>query len=175
MTPRSVPPAAYLLLQPQPHTPDGRGGGLLQRSDIFVLRAIADTWPERPIYFSRTTADYAYRLGLGEHLVSQGLARKLVPTVPRSSGEALLVPGGGWFDLDRSVALWNEVFQGPDAIVDLGHWVDRPSITVPYAYLFAGAELSEALRLQHRAEESAEVLERVNALARAVGLEPIVR
>lgn len=163
-----------ITIDPEDLAPDGRGGGLLQRSDLFVLRAIADTWPERPVYFSRTTADYAYRLGLGDHLVSQGLARKLVPAVPSSSG-AVLVPGGGWFDLDRSAQLWEETFRGPAAIRRLGRWVDRPSLTVPYAYLFAGAELSEALRLRGRVEESAAVLDSVNALARAVGVEGMAR
>lgn len=31
------------------------GSGILERKDIAVLRMIADSWPQRPIYFSRTT------------------------------------------------------------------------------------------------------------------------
>jgi hypothetical protein len=150
---------------------DGRGGGLLQRSDIVVLRAIADTWPERPIYFSRTTADYAYRLGLGEHLLSQGLARKLVPAPPQSSGDAVLMPGSGWLDLARSASLWNEVFRGPSAIMRLGQWVDQPSLTIPYAYLLAGAELADAHRLRGQTEEAAAVVDSLGLIARAARLE----
>ena len=30
------------------------------------LRMIADSWPDRPIYISRTTGNYAEQLGLGE-------------------------------------------------------------------------------------------------------------
>jgi hypothetical protein len=150
---------------------DGRGGGLLQRSDIVVLRAIADTWPERPVFFSRTTADYAYRLGLGEHLVSHGLARKLVSAPPQPSDDTVLIPGSGWFDVARSDALWNEDFRGPSAIVRLGRWVDQPSLTIPYAYLLAGAELADAHRLRGEPEEAAGVLDSVGRIARAARLE----
>jgi hypothetical protein len=166
--------ALTATIDPRNLPPDGRGGGFLQRSDIVVLRAIADTWPERPVYFSRTTADYAYRLGFGGHLLSQGLARKLV-SAPGEETDWVFVPGSGWFDLQRSGTLWHDVFEGPSAIVCQGDWVDRPSINIPYAYLFAGAELSEAYRLHSRPREAAAVLESIDTLARTVGVDPLLR
>jgi hypothetical protein len=51
--------------------------GLLQRADLFVLRMIQDAWPQRPIYFARTSGGYARSLGLGENVLTQGLASKL--------------------------------------------------------------------------------------------------
>ena len=54
----------------------------LTRADIFVLRMIKDN-TGRPIYFSRTSGGYgSQELGLGPYLITQGLARKLVPEEP---------------------------------------------------------------------------------------------
>lgn len=159
--------------------PQVSGGGLRQRSDLVVLRMIADTWPDRPIHFSRTTADYAYRLGFGEYLLSHGLTRKLVLSPSTLAPGHALIAGSGWFDLERSLRLWKETFRGPRAIVRLGQWVDRPSLSVPYAYLSAGLELAEALRSSGRLAEAASVLDTVRAVAASVGLkaalEPILQ
>ena len=38
-------------------------------NDIAVLRMIADSWPQRPIYFSRTTGNYPQSLGLARNSV----------------------------------------------------------------------------------------------------------
>src|SRR5438309_2227715 len=97
-----------------PRTADG--SGVLERKDIAVLRMIADSWPQRPIYFSRTTGNYAQSLGLSEYTLSQGLARKLFlpPAIP--SRDIVELPGSGWFDLPRSRALFMDVFRGPRAI-----------------------------------------------------------
>ena len=55
---------------------------VLQRADIFVLRMIADSFGERPIYLSRTSAGYGAELGIGSYLLTQGLATKLfIPPV----------------------------------------------------------------------------------------------
>lgn len=56
--------------------PQSRDGGILERADLLLLRMIADSWPERPVYISRTAGAYGEMLGLGNHLLSQGLARK---------------------------------------------------------------------------------------------------
>ena len=73
---------------------------VLQRADIFVLKIIAESFNERPIYFSRTSAGYGNELGLGSYLLTQGLATKVFipPAVP--GRDTLLVPGAGWIDLE---------------------------------------------------------------------------
>src|SRR5215210_2005356 len=58
-------------------------GGVLERADIFVLRMIMDN-NERPIYFSRTSGSYGQSLGLRDYLLTQGLARKLLPETPKA-------------------------------------------------------------------------------------------
>jgi len=144
-----------------------QGGGLLERADLLLLRMIADSWPERPIYISRTTGSYGQQLGLGPHLVSQGLARKLVLAPDSSGGGLTMVEGSGWFDLARSRELWRG-FGGPDAFVAFGQWVDRPSLSTVYAYLLAGFELSEVARFRGDSASAREVRATVERVARAV-------
>jgi hypothetical protein len=93
----------------------------LTRADIFVLRMIKDN-TGRAIYFSRTSGGYgSQELGLGPYLVTQGLARKLVPDVPRAgSRDTMLVPGEGFVDVPRSMTLWDSVFQAPKSIIKKG-------------------------------------------------------
>jgi hypothetical protein len=144
------------------------GSGILERKDIAVLRMIADSWPQRPIYFSRTTGSYAQSLGLDRYVLSQGLASKLFlpPTTP--SRDTVAVRGSGWFDLPRSRALFMDVFQGPRAIEKLGRWVDRPSVGIPLSYIFAGEELAAVLRSQGQNVSAAAVLDTGSRIAHAV-------
>ncbi len=119
--------------------PQAQGAGILERADLLVLRMIADVWPERPVYISRTAGGYANMLGLGSNTLSQGLARKVVPA-PVASRDTVYVAGSGWLDVSRSMELWRG-FAGPQAIVKRGAWIDRPSATIPFSYLLAGGEL----------------------------------
>jgi hypothetical protein len=109
-------------------------GGFLERADLLVLRMIADTWPQRPVYISRTAGAYGDMPGLGNNLLSQGLARKVVST-PSASRDTVYVPGSGWIDIQRTRALWRD-FVGPPAIVKRNDWIDRPSVSIAYSYLF---------------------------------------
>ena len=149
---------------------------MVTRGGKFVTRTRKLTAPKRnieprsPLSVDRRIVGDALDVNLAAHREPGGELGPVALLV-----EDVLVPGGGWLDLTRSAALWNEVFEGPSAIRDVGMWVDRPSINVPYAYLFAGAELSEALRLRGRPADSVKVLDSVNALARAVGVEGLSR
>ena len=155
-------------IAPQNLAQTADGSGVLERKDIAVLRMIADTWPQRPIYFSRTTGNYAQSLGLGGFTLSQGLASKLFlpPTTP--SRDTVNVRGSGWFDLPRSQALFMDVFQGPRAIVKHGDWVDRPSVGIPLAYVFAAEELAAVLRLEGESGSASNVLDTAARIAHAV-------
>lgn len=115
---------------------------ILERADMLVLRMIADGWPERPVFISRTTGPYPSRLGLDNHTVAQGLARKVVLDPAAVAGSVHLM-GSGWLDVPRSQKLW-DAFQGPQAVIAHGSWVDVPSISTVYAYLVAGTEIGQA-------------------------------
>jgi len=155
-------------IDPRRLPPDGAGGGVLMRADIVVLRMIADSWPERPIYISRTTGNYSEQLGLSEHLLSQGLARKLVLPGAAAAAGAVYVEGSGWFDAERSKALWTDVFRGAAAVVKRGDWIDRPSVSIPFSYIIAGSELGEVLQARGDSSAAAKVLGTVREMARAV-------
>ncbi len=136
------------------------------RQDLVVLYLIRDAWPARPMYISRTSGGYGQELGLNNNLLSQGLARKLVPTTPKSGRDTLLVQGEGYVDLARSVALWNS-FEGPQALIKRGDWVDMPSVGIPNLYTLTGLMLSEALERTGRAQEGQQIYTTAERVAAA--------
>jgi hypothetical protein len=109
--------------------------GVLQRADIFVLRMISDAFKERPIYLSRTSAGYGNELGLGNYLLTQGLATKIFIPPTTQGKDTVLVSGAGWVDVKRTKTLWDSVFTGQKSIATRNDWVDRPSVGIPYLYL----------------------------------------
>src|SRR5688500_5924841 len=185
MTPQeadSVPPYMFIrqpmslktgnlnvIIAPQRLPQDGQGNGILQRADIFVLKMVSDSWPGRPIYFSRTSGGYARDLGFGNYTLTQGLAAKVFVPPPQSSPDTLLVQGDGWMDVARTAALWTDVFKAPDALIRRGDWIDQPSIGIPYLYIATGVELAEALREQDP-REAKKVLDQTRSVANAMRL-----
>jgi hypothetical protein len=149
--------------------------GVLQRADVFVLRMIQDGFPGRPIYFSRTSGSYARSLGLGDHTITQGLADKLFipsPDLGKSArSDTVYMQGEGWFDLPRTKALWNDVFKAPDALIRKGHWIDRPSVGIPYLYVATGLGLSEVLRIHGDEAGAQAVKNKAMRVASAVRLD----
>src|SRR5581483_7142111 len=99
-------PEYYQLAQPMVFEKDGIHAtidprkleyGVLQRSDLFVLRMIQDAWPERPIYFARSSGSYARSLGMGDYTLTQGLASKLIlPPAANTAKDTVYVQGDGW-------------------------------------------------------------------------------
>src|SRR5512143_116531 len=149
--------------------------GVLQRADLFVLRMIQDSWPQRPIYFARTSGSYARSLGLGDNVLTQGLASKVFIPSKTGSKDTLFVQGDGWFDVPRSDSLWNHVFLGPQSVLNTGDWIDRPSVGIPYLYVATGMELAEALKQQGRIPEAQAVFNTSKRVATAVRLDELVR
>ena len=173
-------PLAIELPQPQlfkkgdiAATIDGKNlqHGFLERADIFVLRMIQDAFPQRPIYFARTSAGYGESLGLGPYLLTQGLARKLLPHMITASRDTVNIPGQGFLDVARTKTLWTDVFEGQKAILKKGHWVDRPSVGIPYLYVSTGLILAEGLST-NPAERTAvtQVLDTTRRLAQVTRL-----
>lgn len=151
--------------------PQAMDGGYLERADLIVLRILADTWPDRPLYISRSAGNYAARLGLGANTLAQGLARKVV-LEPQVSADTAFIPGSGWIDVRRTAALW-QAFEAPAAIVQRNDWVDGASIGVPYLYLATGMELHDAL-LANRDASADTVAAAVRAMAQALRFDLLV-
>ena len=148
--------------------------GYLEKADILVLRMIKDN-TGRPIYFSRTTGDYAHQLGLGPYLLTQGLARKLLPNVPTAGRDTVLAQGEGFVDVPRSVALWTDVFTGQQALIARNDWPDRASLNIPVLYAATGALLGGLLNSDGRpalAKEIIDTSERIVAAARMTDIFP---
>jgi hypothetical protein len=144
--------------------------GVLQRADIFVLRMIADSFGERPIYLSRTSAGYGNELGIGSYLLTQGLATKLFIPPVAPNKDTLLVSGAGWVDVGRTKVLWDSVFVGYRSLATRHDWVDRPSVGIPYLYVATGLMLSEVLQATGDSMSAAKVLSDAKRVAQAVKL-----
>src|SRR5512146_2418489 len=149
--------------------------GVLQRADALVLRMIQDAWTERPIYFARSAAGYPRALGLEHYVLLQGLASKLFVPPTAASKDTVFVQGEGWLDVPRSKALWNEVFTGYRSVVSEGHWIDRTSASMPALYIFAGAELADALRVKGDVAGANAIFNTTRQVASAVRLDDLAR
>jgi hypothetical protein len=139
----------------------------LYRADLLVLYMIRDAYPERPMYFSRTSGGYAQELGLQGYVLTQGLARKLTPRPITPGRDTVIIPGEGFVDLPRSTQLWINVFEGPKALEKRGDWVDQPSVGIPDLYTITGIMLSEALQRAGQPGIAQQVLQGAEGVARA--------
>jgi hypothetical protein len=139
----------------------------LYRADLLVLYMIRDAWPERPLYLSRTAGGYGQDLGIAQNLLTQGLAKKLVPTEPVPGRDTVVVPGEGFVDLKRSTALWNTVFTAPKSLVRRGDWVDTPSVGIPDLYTITALVLAEGMQRSGRPAEAGQFMKDAQAVAAA--------
>ncbi len=115
----------------------------LSRADIFVLKMIQDA-RGRSMYFSRTSGGYPFELGLGNYVLTQGLARKLLSDSIVGGRDTVKVQGEGWVDVPRMKALAS-AFKSPVALERKNKWVDRASVGIPYLYVSTNYVLAEAL------------------------------
>jgi hypothetical protein len=162
-----------VTLDPRTMAQDGNGNGILQRADVFVLRMIADSWPGRPVYFSRTSGGYARELGFSNNVLTQGLASKVFIPPPAPTKDTVYVQGDGWFDVPRTKNLWTTVFKAPNSLIRRGDWIDQPSVGIPYLYVATGLELAEMLRDQDPLA-ARNILTQTRAIASAVRLDAAV-
>jgi len=127
--------------------------GVPLRADILVLQMLKDNLGVRPFYVSRTTAGYAQALGLESYALAQGLVTKVSPTALQAGRDTIAVPGVGFLDTPRSVALWRQ-YGGPTAIMRRGDWVDRPSAGIPALYTSTALVIAQAMEAQGRIAEA---------------------
>ena len=146
----------------------------LERADLFVLYMIRDAFPERPVFFSRTTGGYVEEMGFTPFTVITGLARKLLPAQATAGDSIVMIQGAGAFDVATTRALWDSTFRAPRSISKRELWVDRPSAGIPYLYIRTGLELSAALDRDGRAQDAAKIRAQVASIARATQLEDLL-
>ena len=139
--------------------------GYLVRDELVMLRLIRDAFPERPIYLS-TGGGGHLSVALQPYLLSQGFVQKLVDHPITETPETPRVMGLN-VDLERTKALWNDVYHAPETLVKEGDWIDRASVGIPYTYAFTGAVLSEALRAKGDAAGAETVMNRVRGIVKA--------
>lgn len=135
------------LRQPATYQKDSIIGTIQPRviplAETLVLQMLFDN-DVRALHFSRTSADLAESLGLGNYVVMQGHVRKVVPRPVRPSATVIPVAGEGYVDVLRSKQLWAE-FKGPAALIARGDWVDAPSRGIPYLVISTGIATAEAM------------------------------
>ncbi|HKR09373.1 MAG TPA: DUF2723 domain-containing protein [Gemmatimonadaceae bacterium] len=146
----------------------------LERADLFVLYMIRDAFPDRPVFFARTTGGYVEEMGFTPYTIVTGLARKLLPAAPTLNDSISVVQGAGPLDLATTRALWDNAFAAPRSIAKRDLWVDRPSAGIPYLYIRTGMELSAALDRRGDTQEVAKIRSQISNIARATQLEDLL-
>jgi len=145
---------------------------VLARADILVLRMLLDN-DDRAIHFSRTSGGLAEQLGLGDYSVMQGHTRKVVTAPVVESSNIVRIPGEGYVDVERSIALWKEM-RTPESLIKKGDWVDAPSKGIPFLIVSTGVATAEALMRTGRQAEANAVLDRSRDVATAMRFGSIV-
>jgi len=145
---------------------------VLQRADILVLRMILDN-DTRAIHFSRTAGNLPQQLGLGDYVVMQGHTRKLRPRRIQPTDGFVQVPGEGWVDVQRSVALWRE-FKAPASLANRTPWTDMPSIGIPGLVVNTGIITGEALQRSGNVVAADSIFRSVRAVAETMGFRELL-
>ena len=140
---------------------------VLTRADIVVLQMMKDNCGERPIYLSRTAGSYGRELGVDAYLLTQGLARRLVTNIPTSGRDTLLVPGEGFVDVQRTKALWQDVFRAKASFMKKDGWVDKPSVGIPALYVQTGFMVYDMLQTVGERQGAAKALQEAKDVAKA--------
>ncbi len=119
----------------------------ITRSDLAALFLIRDNIGKRPVYFSWSDGSYPTTLGLDPYLVSQGMVRKLMPTIVKAGGAIHSSEILGMVDVDRTRALLFGTYH-PEAAArsrPFG-WVDPPSASILQLYGIAYGGFAPTLR-----------------------------
>jgi len=153
--------------------PKNLAHGVLERADVFVLHLVIDN-PDRPVYLSATSGSYGIQMGISTYLLSQGLARKVLTDPIQATKDTLNLPGEGWIDVPRSLALWKE-FTAPKSLIQRGDWVDQPSVNIPALYVMSGYFLAEGLIRAGDRPQGDSVLHTATQIASAAHLDQLFR
>jgi hypothetical protein len=84
------------------------------------------------------------------------------------------LPGAGWLDLQRSVALWRD-YTATKSLIRRGDWVDPPSENIPALYVMTGYFLSQGLIRDNQRALGDSVLRTTTQVAAAAHLDNLFR
>ncbi|MEP6591950.1 MAG: hypothetical protein ABJC19_12285, partial [Gemmatimonadota bacterium] len=119
----------------------------ITRSDLAALFLIRDNIGKRPIYFSWSDGPFPTTLGLDPYLVSQGMVRKLMPTIVKPGGAIHSSEYLGMVDVERTKALLFGTYH-PEAAArsrPFG-WIDPSSASILQLYGIAYGGFAPTLR-----------------------------
>ena len=146
------------------------GTAYLERTDVLVLRMIADSAPDRAVYVSRGAGSYGAQLGLRPYIVMQGLVNRIGYEVGKAGRDTVAVSGVGLVDLKRTLALWDD-YKVPGAIIKRRLWTDPASISLPLMYANTGQILAVGLHTRGDTVEAEKIFARAQAIGAALGLD----
>ena len=131
-------------------------GMVLDRSHQLALTIIRDSIGDRPIYFS-ARGGMLSELGLERWGVRHGLTTKLeMRGLDELPSEGLVRGsdpyGGVWFDLDRSLGLYQDVYRFR-SLRDRAVWADRSTLNIPLQYYVLALQLADAAEVDGRSPE----------------------
>ena len=142
------------------------GNKVAMRSDLVTALLIHDNIGKRPIYFAASAGGYPDQtLGLGGHLLTQGMVRKVMVDSITTGGEISDSEYLGPVDMARTKALMFGVYNVATATRERpGGWYDPPSADMLETYLRLYGAFAPVL-LQHgdsvHAAESMLIAEKV--------------
>lgn len=139
-------------------------GMRLPRAHLLALAVIRDSIEERPIYFA-TTSGLMTELGLANHGVRHGLATKLWTGAPgEEASHERVAPqlGGAWIDVERSVALVDEVYTYR-GLRDRDLWPDRSTLNIPWQFYLLHLQLADAMLRRGQEDLAQRLVEDANA------------
>ena len=111
--------------------------GYATRSDLVTALLIHDNIGKRPIFFAISTALFPEEnLGLGGHMLTQGMVRKVMADSVKVGGEISDSQYMGMVDMARTKALLFEVYHRDTVTRERpGGWYDPPSADMLGIYL----------------------------------------
>lgn len=119
----------------------------ITRSDLATLFLIRDNIGKRPIFFSWSDGPYPTSLGLDPYLLSQGMVRKLMPTVVKPGGSIHSSEYLGMVDVVRTRALLFGTYHAEAAARSRPFgWVDAPSASILQLYGISYGGFAPTLR-----------------------------
>lgn len=135
-------------------------GSYLTRGELITLLLLSENWGERPFYFAATT-DMSSSLGLDGWTVKEGLAHRFLLEPPGTLPGVVRVSqalGADWLDLNRSLALAQEVFSYR-GFRGRSLWPDLATASAPWHLHLLHRQLAEAVETTGRGDALGQALQ----------------